>query len=173
MRKIVSSAAALAGTFLLAASPSAFAFGGHHRGGGMSAMRSCIAVMSTSQRANLKQTFSGEKQTWMTDHQNVSAAKKALANAILSGSKDVSSQEAALASAQQQLQKDQDATAAQVCSQLSSTQLSAAQTLFSNVSTLRANEHQQMHTYFEQAQSAAGNSQSSDNAPGSNGSQTE
>jgi hypothetical protein len=138
----------------------------------MPAMGACIAVMSTSQRANLKPIFSGEKQTWMADHQKVIAAKKALATAILSGSKDVTAQEASLASAQQQLQKDQDSTAAQVCGQLSSTQLSAAQTLFNNVSALRANEHQQMRTYFEQAQTAAGN-MSSDNSSGQSEAQTD
>jgi Heavy-metal resistance len=142
---------------LLTANAYAFGHGGHHRG--MSAMRPCIAVMSSSQRANLRQTFSTQKQTMETDHQNVSSAKQALVSAILSGSKDVSSQESALASAQQQLQKDEDSTAEQVCSQLSSTQLSAAQTLFNNMTTLHANMRAQAKAYFQQAQAAAGNSQ--------------
>ena len=160
MRKSMFVVMGVIGTALLASNGYAQGFGGHHRGG--SATRTCIAVMSSSQKANLKQIFSTQKQTLMTDHQNVKSAKNALTTAILSGSKDVSSQESALASAQQQLQKDSDATAAQICGQLSSTQLSAAQTLFTNMSTLRANTHQQAMSYFQQAQTAAGNSSSSD-----------
>jgi len=133
-------------------------FGGHHHG--MSAMGSCIAVMSSSQKANLKQTFSTQRQTLQTDRQNVASAKQTLVSAILSGSKDVSSQESGLASAQQQLQKDEDSMAEQVCSQLGSTQLSAAQTLFNNLTTLHANTRQQAKSYFQQAQAATGNSQS-------------
>jgi hypothetical protein len=115
--------------------------------------------MTSTQKANLKQTFSNEKATLMSDRQNVGSARAALASAILSGSKDVSSQESALASAQQQLQKDEDATAAQVCGQLSSTQLSAAQTLFSHLTTLRTNARQQPQSYIQQAQAAAGSGQ--------------
>jgi len=142
---------------LLAGNGYAQAFHGHHHG--MSAMGPCIAVMSSSQKANLKQTFSTGRQTLQTDRQNVASAKQALVSAILSGSKDVSSQESALASAQQQLQKDQDSAAQQVCSQLSSTQLSAAQTLFNNMTALRASTRQQAKTYLQQAKAAAGDSQ--------------
>jgi preprotein translocase subunit SecF len=143
---------------LLAGNSYAFGFGGHHRG--MSAAGTCMAVMSSSQRANLKQTFSTTRQTLQTDRQNVSSAKQTLALAILSGNKDVSTQENGLTTAQQQLQKDQDSAAQQVCSQLSSTQLNAAQTLFNNMTALHASTRQQAKTYFQQAQAAAGNSQS-------------
>jgi hypothetical protein len=143
---------------LLTGNAYAFGYGGDYRG--MSAMGPCIAVMSSSQRANLKQTLSTRKQTLKTDHQNVASAKQALVSAILSGSKDVSSQESALTTAQQQLQKDEDSTAEQVCGQLSATQLSAAQTLFNNLTTLHANTRAQAKAYFQQAQTAAGNSQS-------------
>jgi hypothetical protein len=146
------------GTAILAANSYAQGFHGHHHG--MSAVGPCIAVMSSSQKASLKQTFSAERQTLETDRQNVATAKQALVTAILSGSKDVSSQESALATAQQQLQKDTDSTAEQVCGQLSSTQLSAAQTLFNNLTTLHANTRAQAKTYFQQAQAAAGNSPS-------------
>jgi hypothetical protein len=71
----------------------------------------------------------------------------------------VSSQESNLASAQQQLQKDGDSMAEQLCSQLNSTQLSAAQTLFNNMTPLHANLRQQTKTYLQQATTAAGNSQ--------------
>ncbi len=143
---------------LLTGNAYAFGPGGHHRG--MSAIGPCVAVMSSSQRATLRQTLGTQRQTLENDHQNVSSAKQALVSAILSGSKDVSSQEATLASAQQQLQKDEDSTAEQVCSQLNGTQLSAAQTLFNNLTTLHANTRAQAKTYFQQAQAAAGNSQS-------------
>jgi hypothetical protein len=133
-------------------------FAGRHRG--TSAMEPCVVVMSSSHKANLKQIFSTEKQSLQTDRQNVASAKQVLVSAILSGSKDVSSQESSLASAQQQLQKDEDSTAEQVCSQLSSTQLSAAQTLFNNMTTLRANTRQQSKSYLQQAKAIVGDSQS-------------
>lgn len=150
----------IVGITLLSGNSYAQGFHGHHHG--MSAVGPCVAVMSSSQKANLKQTFSAERQTLETDRQNVATAKQALVSAILSGSKDVSSQESALATAQQQLQKDTDSTAEQVCGQLSSTQLSAAQTLFNNLTTLHANTRAQAKTYFQQAQAAAGNSQTSE-----------
>lgn len=162
MRKLIASAAAaIIGSGFFVASTYAQGFAGHHRGG-ISAIRPCIAVMSASQKATLQQIFSTQKQTLRTDHQNVASAKKTLAAAILSGGKDVSSQESTLASAQQQLQKDQDATAAQVCSQLSATQLSAAQSLFNDLVTLHTNTRQQAQSYLQQAQAAAGNAQSQD-----------
>jgi hypothetical protein len=150
--------AAIISAPLVAANGYTQGFAGHQHG--MSAARPCIAVMPSSQKANLKQIFSSERQTLKTDRQNVVSAKQTLTSAILSSSKDVSSQESGLASAQEQLQKDEDATAEQVCSQLSSTQLSAAQSLFNNMTSLRANTRQQARTYFQQAQAAAGNSQS-------------
>jgi hypothetical protein len=116
--------------------------------------------MSSSQKADLKQTFSTEKQSLKSERQNVVSAKQELTLAILSGSKDVSSLESGLATAQQQLQKDEDSAAAQVCGQLSSAQLSAAKTLFNNLTTLHTNTRQQEKTYFQQAKSAAGNSTS-------------
>jgi hypothetical protein len=157
-RLILQGAAVVVAGVSFAANGYAQGFAGHHHGN--SAIRPCIAVMSSSQKADLKQIFSAEKQTLKTDRQNVVSAKQALTSAILSGSKDVSSQESALASAQQQLQKDQDSAAEQVCGQLSSTQLSAAQTLFNNLTTLHTNTRQQAKTYFEQAKSAAGTSTS-------------
>lgn len=154
----------------LAASAYAHGFGGHRYGEGMSAIRPCIVVMSPAQRANLKQIFSTQKDTLMTDHQNVENARKTLAGAIVSGTKDVSSQESALATAQQQLQKDMDATAAQVCGQLNSSQLSAAQTLFNNLAALHANSRQQARSYFTQAKAAAGDSAPSSTTPSSSAS---
>jgi preprotein translocase subunit SecF len=104
---------------LLAGNVYTFGSHGHHRG--MSAMGPCIGVMSSSQKANLKQTLSSGRQTLKNDHQTVASAKQALVSAILSGNTNVSSQESALATAQQQMQKDEDSAAQQVCGQLSST----------------------------------------------------
>ena len=158
-KRAIAMTAGLASMLAAVSGPAlAHGFGEHHRG--MSAMGPCIAVMSSSQKANLKQAFSSEKGPWQTDRQNVVSARHALVSAILSGSKDVSSQESALANAQQQLQKDKDSVAEQVCSQLNSTQLSAAQTLFNNMTALHAKMRQQEKAYLQQAKAAAGNSQS-------------
>jgi hypothetical protein len=128
-------------------------FHGHHGGG---AIGSCIAVMNSTQKSGLKNTFSSEKQTMQTDRQSLTTARNALTSAILSGSKDVSSQESALASAQATVQKDRDAMATQVCGQLTSTQLTAAQTLNTNMTNLRASTHSQAQSYYQTAQAAAG-----------------
>jgi hypothetical protein len=151
-------AAFIVSSALLAGIGYAEGFHGHHHG--TSATGLCIAVMSSSQKANLKQTFGTDRETWKNDRQNVATAKQALVSAILSGSKDVGSQESALATAQQQLQKDTDSKAQQVCGQLSSTQLSAAKTLFSNLTTLHANMRAESKSYFQQAKAASGDSQS-------------
>ena len=152
MKMYVLAATLAIGAGMIASAAYAEGFHGHHRGG---AMGSCIAVMSSTQKANLKSTFSGLKQTLQTDRQNVMGARNALTTAILSGAKDVSSQEAALASAKTQLQKDEDAVAAQVCGQLNSTQLGAAQTLNTNMTNLHASTHQQAQSYIQAAQAAA------------------
>jgi hypothetical protein len=154
MKKYVLVATLALGTSLLAA-VGAQAAGFHgHRGGG--AMGSCIAVMNSTQKANLKTTFSGDKQTMETDRQNLMSARNGLTSAILSGSKDLSTQETALATAQAQVQKDRDALATQVCSQLSAGQLTAAQTLNTNMTNLRASTHSQAQGYYQTAQAAAG-----------------
>ena len=151
-RLILQGAAVVTAGVFFATSGYAQGFAGHHHGN--SAMRTCIGVMSSSQKADLKQ------QSLKSERQNVVSAKQELTLAILSGSKDVSSLESGLATAQQQLQKDEDSAAAQVCGQLSSAQLSAAKTLFNNLTTLHTNTRQQEKTYFQQAKSAAGNSTS-------------
>jgi hypothetical protein len=160
MKKYVLVATMAIGAGFLA-STGAFAQGFHgHRGG--SAMRSCIAVMSSTQKAGLKTTFSGQKQTLQTDRQNVMTARNALTTAILSNSGDVSSQEGALSTAQAQYQKDQDALAGQVCKGLSSTQLTAAQTLNTNMTNLRASSHQQAQGYIQAAQAAGGGTENAE-----------
>jgi len=153
MKGYILAATLAIGTGLLASAAHAEGFHGQHRGGG--AMGSCIAVMNSTQKANLKTTFSGQKQTLQTDRQNVMSARTALSSAILSGTKDVSSQESTLASAQAQLQKDEDALAAQVCGQLNSTQLGAAQTLNTNLTNLHTSSHATAKGYFQAAQASA------------------
>lgn len=117
---------------------------------------SCIAVMSPTQRANLKQVFEGNKDKFKADFAAVKKAKNALATAILSGNKDVSAQEADLSKAKLQLLKDKDAAAIQVCGELDAKQLSAADTLHNNLVTLHENTRKQARSYFEAARSAAG-----------------
>jgi hypothetical protein len=148
-------AAAAIGTGFLAVSAYAHGFG-HHGRHGSSAVMSCIAVMSPAQRANLKQTFAGNKDKFKADFGAVKSAQNALATAILSGSKDVSTQETALSNAKLQLLKDKDAAAIQLCGQLDAKQLSAASTLHNNLVTLHESTHQQARNYFEAARSAAG-----------------
>lgn len=164
-RYLLSVAAAAVTTGLLALGGSAQAFEGHRGHFGSQALHACLATTPRAQKANLKQIFAGEKQTLQTDRQNVRTAQKALTSAILSGSKDVSSQESALVSAKQQQLKDQDSLAVQVCGQLTPAQLSAAETLYNNLSTLHETTHQQARTYFQAARAAAGNSQASDSSP--------
>lgn len=152
MKAYVLAATLAIGTGLIASAAHAQSFHGHHRGG---AMGSCIAVMNSTQKGNLKSTFSSQKSTLQTDRQNVMSARQALTTAILSNPSGVSGAESSLATAQAQFQKDKDALAASVCGQLSSTQLTAAQTLNTNMTNLHASTRQQAQSYFQAAQAAA------------------
>ena len=144
---------AAAGVITALLAPAAFAHGfrGH---GGASAMMSCMAVAQPQQKADLKQLFANAKQTLKTDHQNVRSAKQALAEAILSGSKDVTPQESAVAKADLQLLHDRDAISTQFCGQLSQQQLTAAQKLHKKMSQLHEQSRQQARSYFREARSA-------------------
>jgi|GEM_PF-4239404 hypothetical protein len=155
---------ATAGLITALFAPTAFAHGFAHRRGAASALMPCMVVATTQQKADLRRMFLSQKQTLITDRQNLRSAKQALNEAILSGSKDVTSQEAAVGKAQQQLLHDRDALAAQFCGQLSQQQLGAAQTLYNNLSQLRAESHRQARSYFAAARGAstATTSQSSD-----------
>lgn len=153
MKKYVLVATLAIGTGFLAAGAHAEGFHGHHGGG--SPIGSCIAVMSSAQRANLKNTFKAQEQTLRTDRQNLATARQALTAAIVSGSKDVTAQETALSSAELQMQKDRDALAMQICGQLSPIQLGAAKTLNTNLANLRQSTHQQAHSYIQNAKAAS------------------
>jgi hypothetical protein len=146
---------AAAGLITALLAPAAFAHGFRHHRGGASAMMPCMVVATPEQKANLKQLFTSHKQTLMTDHQKLRSTRQTLNEAILSGSKDLTSQEEAVAKAQQRLQHDRDALAAQFCGQLSQKQRSAAQTLYKNLSELRAKSHQEARSYFAAARSAS------------------
>jgi hypothetical protein len=146
---------AAAGVITALLAPAAFAHGFPHHRGGASAMMPCMVVATPEQKANLRQLFTSHKQTLITDHQNLRSARQALNEAILSGTKDVTTQEAAVAKAQQQMLHDRDALAAQFCGQLSQQQLSAADTLYKNLSQLHEQSHQQARSYFAAARSAS------------------
>jgi hypothetical protein len=152
---LVAGAASVA-VIALGAAAYAHAFGpmhaGMHRNG---PIMPCVAVMTKAQRADLRTVLAGQKATLRSDFQKVAAANNALTTAILSGSKDVSSQEAALNTARQQLLKDRDALAMKVCGQLSSSQLQAAGTLFTKLSSLHQSTHAQARQYFQEAKTAA------------------
>jgi Spy/CpxP family protein refolding chaperone len=148
--------AASVAVIALGAAAYAHAFGpmhaGMHRNG---PIMPCVAVMTKAQRADLKTVFHSQMGTLRSDREKAMTANNALTAAILSGSKDVSSQEAALNTARQQLLKDRDAMAMKVCGQLSSSQLSAASTLSTKLSNLHQSTHTQAHQYFKEAKAAA------------------
>ena len=146
---------AAAGLITALLAPAAFAHGFPHPRGGASAMMPCMVVATPQQKARLRQLFVSRKRTLITDHQNLRSARQALNEAILSGSKNVTSQEAAVGKAQQQLLHDHDALATQFCGQLSKRQLGAAQTLYKNLSQLRAETHQRARSYFAAARGAS------------------
>ena len=85
----------------------------------------CMVVATPQQKASLRQLFMNRKQTLIRDHQSLRSASQALNEAILSGSKNLASQEAAVGKAQQQLLHDRDALATEFCGQLSQTQRGA------------------------------------------------
>lgn len=137
--------------------PAAFAFGPHgHRHA--SAMMPCMVVAHPQQKAKLRQLFMKSKKTFMADHRKLMTAKKELNEAILSGDKNVTSQEEAVAKAHQQLLHDRDAVAIEFCGQLSPKQRTAAQKLYSNLASLREQTHKKARSYCKEAKAAAGTS---------------
>ncbi len=165
MKYVFAIAAAAVGSAAIAVAAQAHGFGPHgHHGSG--AARSCIAVMTPDQRANLKTIFSGAKADIIADHQKVESAKQELALAILNKTGDVSPQENNLSAARLKLTQDEDAAAAKVCGLLNAKQLSAAEGLYKNMVALRQSTRQQAHEYFKQARSAAGDPALGSTAPG-------
>jgi len=155
---VLMTAVAMSGA-LMAATASAQVF--HHRNNWIG-IAPCLAVANSTQRTAIRQQFAGNRQTLMTDRDNVMKARQALTSAILSGpNPNLSSEESAVISAEQQLLHDQDAFEVAACGQLSSKQLSAAKTLHETVLNVHENARQQIHKAFQAAQSAAGNGNSS------------
>ena len=151
--------ATIAGAAIIALAASAQAFaghGGHHHGS--PALAACMAVAPQSTKANLHSTFKGSS-LW-TDKQAVQTAKNNLAQQILAKNISLGQYESALSQAQLKVIQDQDTIAEGVCGQLSSTQLAAASTLYTNLQ----NNRQTIKGYFDTAHQASGDaaSQSSD-----------
>lgn len=136
------------------AAPAAFAFGPHGRWHA-SPMMPCMVVAHPQQKAQLRQLFRKSRHTMIADHHKLMSARKALTEAILSGDKNISSQEEAVAKAHQQLLHNRDAIAVEFCGQLSPKQRAAAETLYKNLATLREQSHEKARAYFKQARSTA------------------
>jgi hypothetical protein len=122
--------------------------GGHHHGS--PALSACMAAAPASVKANLWSMF--KSSSLKTDHQAVETAKQNLAQQILAKNTSLTQYETALSQAQLKMIQDEDAIAQGVCGQLSSAQLAAASTLYTNLQ----NSRQAMHGYFEAAHQAAG-----------------
>jgi hypothetical protein len=149
------------GAAVLGLAVSAHAFGAHgQHHHGSPALAACMAVTPQSAKSTLWSTLKGS--SLHTDMQAVETAKNNLAQQILAKNTSLTQYETALSQAQLKAIQDEDAVAQNVCGQLSSTQLAAASTLYSNLQ----NNRQTVRGYFEAAHQASGDagSQSSDEA---------
>jgi hypothetical protein len=152
--------AALSGATLLTVAAYAQAFGGgggHHHGS--PALMACMTAAPKSVKANLRSTF--KSSSIRTDRQAVETARQNLAQQILAKNTSLTEYETALSQAQLKVIQDEDVVAQNVCGQLSTSQLTAASTLYGNLQSNR----QAMHGYFASAHQASGD-QSTDQ-PGS------
>jgi hypothetical protein len=122
--------------------------GGHHHGS--AALTACMVAAPASVKTNLWSTF--KSSPLKTDRQAVETAKQNLDQQILAKNTSLTQYETALSQAQLKMIQDQDAIAQGVCGQLSSAQLAAASTLYTNLQSNR----QTMRGYFEAAHQAAG-----------------
>lgn len=144
---------ALAAGGLLAGVAQARGFPGHHP---RSSAGPCMIVANSAQRSQIKKLFDQDKHTLMTDRVAVMKARKALTQAILAGTKDLSKQETDVMNAEHKALQDRDAFAGKVCGVLSPKQLSAAASLYDKLGTLRQNFHKQMWSEIKDARTAAG-----------------
>lgn len=122
--------------------------GGHHHGS--AAMSACMVAAPQSVKSNLWSAIKGS--SLFADKKAMWAAKQSLDKAILVQTKPLTPLENALSAAQLKVLQDQDGIAQNVCGQLTQAQLSAANTLYTN---LQANR-QTVRGYFEAAHAAAG-----------------
>jgi hypothetical protein len=154
---ILSLAAATIGSGLIAVTAAhAFGPGGHGHHHGSAAVKACIAVMTPTERADLKTIFGDYKTDLRTDFQKVRADKEALNVAILTPKGDVSGAENTLATDQATLQKEADELAGKICGTLNGTQQSQALILYNELTALRKTSHEEARAYFKAARSAAG-----------------
>ncbi|HVA80108.1 MAG TPA: hypothetical protein VNF29_04215 [Candidatus Binataceae bacterium] len=154
MRKFKSLIVAVAGVAIVAAAAYAQPFGDHGGGSGWhyhgtSALAVCLAAAPEAVKTGLRTTF--ESSSIDADMQAVIAAKQALSRQILAKTADLTSYETALSNAERKLQQDKDAIAANICGQLSTKQLAAASTLYTNLQNDRAT----VIGYFAAAHAAA------------------
>jgi hypothetical protein len=155
MTKLSPFIATITGAAILGLAASAHAFaghGGHHHGS--PALAACMAVTPKSAKSTLWSTF--KSSPLHTDMQAVQTAKSNLAEQILAKNTSLTQYETALSQAQLKVIQDEDAVAQNVCGQLSSTQLAAASTLYTNLQSNR----QTVRGYFEAAHQASGDSSS-------------
>jgi hypothetical protein len=151
MRKSSPLIAAITGAAILTLVGYAQAFsghGGHHHGS--PALAACLAAAPKSVKANLWSTF--KSSSLRSDREAVWTAKQNLAQAILAKNTSLTSYETALSNAQLRVIQDEDTIAQSVCGALSSAQLTAASTLYTNLQ----NNRQAVRGYFEAAHQAAG-----------------
>jgi hypothetical protein len=152
MRKYKSLIVAVAGVAVVSVAAYAHAFGGHgggwHHHGGGSAMAVCLAAAPESVKSSLHTTF--KDSTIHTDMAAVKTAKQTLTQQILAKTADLSSYETAVSNAELKVLQDKDAIAAGVCNQLTTAQLQAANTLYTNLQNNRAT----VKGYFQAAHAA-------------------
>jgi hypothetical protein len=122
--------------------------GGHHHGS--AALSACMAAAPASVKTNLWSTF--KSSSLKSDRQAAQTAKQNLDQQILAKNTSLTQYETALSQAQLKVLQDEDTIAQGVCGQLSSAQLAAASTLYTNLQ----NNRQTMRGYFEAAHQAAG-----------------
>jgi hypothetical protein len=151
MRKFSPFIAAVTGAAILTLATYAQAFpghGGHHHGS--PALAACLVAAPKSVKTNLWSTF--KSSSLRSDRQAVGTAKQNLAQAILAQNPSLTGYETALSAAQLNVTQDEDAIAQGVCGQLSTSQLAAASTLYTNLQ----NNRQTTRGYFQAARQAAG-----------------
>lgn len=153
-RKFSPFAVAVAGVAILGLAGYAQAFGGHrghHHGSG--ALAACMAAAPKSVKTNLFSTF--KSSPLHSDRKALMTAKENLEKDILAKA-SLTEDEKALNAAQLKVLQDEDAIAQNVCRQLTSAQLSAANTLYTNLKSARESNREAIHGYFKAAREAAG-----------------
>lgn len=150
MKKYGITVIAALSTVALATSAFAQGFHGHHHGS--AALTACLVAAPKSVKQNLRSTF--KNSSIREDRQSLQTARANLNQQILAKNTNLGSYETALSQAQLKVLQDQDAIATTVCGQLSQTQLTAANTLYTNLQSNR----QAVRGYFQAAHEAADNS---------------